>query len=137
MGEEGFADALAAILGKENRFSEVADSVDVVTGFDEGFLELRAFIAEWQAGGGTDDAVAVKGEHDEAAGAVQVSAEVVPLIIEGAVVEVGEVAKNGDAELAEGIEVRGEVRAVEGFEAEGHGGKGGVIGSEFSVLSCQ
>jgi hypothetical protein len=55
-------------------------------------------------------------------GGIEVGAEVVALVIEGAVVEVGVVAEDGDAEMTEGVEVGGEGGAVEGFEAEGHGG---------------
>jgi hypothetical protein len=61
MGEEGFADALAAILGEEDGLAEVADGVDVVVGFEEGVLEFGAFVAEGEAGGGADDEVAIEG----------------------------------------------------------------------------
>jgi hypothetical protein len=61
MGEEGFADALAAILGEEDGLAEVADGVDVVVGFEEGGLELGAFVAEGEAGGGADDLVVIEG----------------------------------------------------------------------------
>ena len=123
MGEECFADALAAILGEEDGLAEVADGVDVVFGFEEGVLELGAFVAEGEAGGGADDEVIIESEDDEAVGRTQVSAEVVALVVEGAVVEVGVVAEDGDAEVAEGVEVGGEGGAVEGFEAEGQGGR--------------
>jgi hypothetical protein len=114
--EEFFADALAAELWQQDGFAEVADAVDVPTSLEEGLLELGTFFAEGDAGGGADDfvIVVVIGDEDDAAvGGFRISAEVFALVFQGALIEVGIFAEDGDAEFAEALNPWSEGLAAE------------------------
>ena len=57
MGEEGFANAQTAILGKQDGLAEIADGTDVVATLEERVLKLGTFVTQGEAGGGADNVV--------------------------------------------------------------------------------
>ena len=121
MGKESLTQPEPAILRQQNGLAEVADRLQIIATCLEGRLELRSLLTHRHAGRCAHYAIFIQGQHDKAPRAAQVALQVVTLVIEAAVVEVGILSKDGDAQCAQRVDVRCQGSAGEWQKSEGHG----------------
>lgn len=112
--EEGMADSVAPKLGEEDTFCAIKDIFYWDGHGGEGGGEFGGVILHGRSGGRTHKAGAIEGPNDHGPFAFPVAFQIVALVVEIPVIEIGPCAEDLDAELGNVIE-----GCVEGLSGEG------------------
>src|SRR5690606_27141195 len=94
LGEEAHAQTTPAPVRQHHRFGAVEDPRSIPARRKERLLEFRGFVSQRQRRGGADHTPLVTHQHAQAVVAAHVGIEVLGLVIEAAVVEVGKLAED-------------------------------------------
>jgi len=119
--EEAVADALAAVGGQEDGFTEVEYCRGIIAGAGEGMADIVRLAPEGACGGGTDQGRRVKGGDYHRTGRTGERGEIVFFIAEITIVEIGIFCEHGDAQAGECGDLGGEVGACEWGDVDAHG----------------
>lgn len=104
--KEPVPDPLAAILHQKHGFGTVEDLVQREANRAEGLGEFVRMILHRGAGRGAHQLRTVESPHKDRAGAVAVGLQIVPLVVQRAVIEIGPVAEHRDPERGHIIQPR-------------------------------
>lgn len=103
--KEANADAMAAIAGQQHAFTEVEYPVRIVTRFDEGRLYLFGLCRHRHASRHADHFAVIERQHENRAVRIGIGREIVALIVQRAVIEIGKGAKYFDPQPREVVEI--------------------------------
>lgn len=101
--EEGVAQAVAAIGRQQDRLGAIEDVAQRLGPVGEGGGKILGVVLHRRAGGGADHARAVPGRDHDGAGA-GIGAQIVALIGRIAVIQIGPVAEDRDAQAREVVQ---------------------------------
>ena len=118
--EEGNADALAAIGFFQHGFAKIEDAGDVDSGVEERLFHGLGFRRQGQAGGGADNPPLVIARYNDGrTRRIGIDAQIVLLVGNVAIVKIGEVAEDLDAQPGEIGQERRCRRPYVGFDLNG------------------
>lgn len=109
--EEMLVNTLASVSRQQNRFCTVKNLIEIITGSLERCLKVRLLVAEGEARRCANDLSLIQGQHRDAVIGVDIGLQIIPLVIHGAIVEIGEIAEYTNTEFCELVEPLGDIRA--------------------------
>ena len=115
--EETYAHALAAIRFLQHRLAAVKHARAIVAVLQKRSLEFVGFVLHRDRGRGADHARTVAREHDHRFRALHVGLQVLALVVDIAVIEIGKIAKYFDAQPRQLGDMRRERIAADAFDA--------------------
>jgi hypothetical protein len=121
--EEAMADALPAKIGQQHRLAAIEDVAQLETRRREGGGEFPRMVFHRCTGDRADQPVAVTRTCDDGVSAVDIGAQIAPLVIHVAIINIGLVAEDGDAQPGK-VRQRG-LQLILGQRGDGqrHGGR--------------